>query len=119
MMIHVVPREGVDAYKLLRSKVIHEAKTWYWKNRAKTRLGHISNADGFIDVGSAKGVLIAHVRPKEPAGYYFFAEKFIGRLIAWFRADLAAIHLHFGPVEPERKRRVRRKRTRKRTPKRR
>ncbi len=85
---------GVDAYRLLRDKVTHEARTWSWKNKAKTRLIHKQNARGYIEVGSADGVVVAEIRPADDGDTYFFAEKFIGRLVAWFGADLAAINFH-------------------------
>ncbi len=66
IQIQVVPRGGVDAYKLLRAKVLHEAATWYWANKAKTRLRHIQS-DGHLDVANAGGVVVARVFPKEQA----------------------------------------------------
>jgi len=93
-MIHiqVVPREGVDAYKLLRAKVLHEAATWYWSNKAKTRLRHLQSK-GHIDVAHAGGVVIATVHPKERRDLFYLAEKFMGRLVAWFEEDLVAINV--------------------------
>jgi hypothetical protein len=93
--LQIVPRGGVDAYRLLRHKVTHEAKTWSWKNKAKTRLIHKQNPNGYIEVGSADGVVVAEIHPGDDDDTYFFAEKFIGRLVAWFRPDLAAINLQF------------------------
>ncbi len=95
IVLQVVPRAGVDAYKLLRHKVTHEAKTWSWTNRRKTRLRHHRVKAGHIDVSSADGVLVAQIRPADPAELFFLAEKFIGRLIAWFEEDLQAINLQF------------------------
>jgi hypothetical protein len=108
IQIQVAPREGVDAYQLLRSKVIHEAATWYWANKAKTRLKHLQS-DGHIDVRSAGGVVVARVAPKERRDLFYLAEKFMGRLVAWFEADLAAINVQFVgvPVEPAPRRRGR------------
>lgn len=98
--IQVVPAEGQDAYRLLRSKVLHEAATWYWANKAKTRLRHIQS-DGWVDVGNAAGVLTAKVHPKTPRDLFYLAEKFLGRLIAWFEPELAAINLQFiGTARP-------------------
>ena len=91
----VVPQAGIDAYKLLRDKVTHEAQTWFWGNKAKTRLKHSSVKNGYIEVSSADGVLIAQIRPKEEADSYKLAEKFIGRSVAWFENDIHAINMQF------------------------
>jgi hypothetical protein len=108
IQIQVVPRVGVDAYQLLRSKVIHEAATWYWGNKRKTRLRHLQSA-GHIDVANAGGVLVARVTPKEPRDIFYLAEKFMGRMVAWFEKDLAGIHLQFldEPASAGRKRAAR------------
>jgi hypothetical protein len=106
IQIEVVPRAGVDAYTLLRAKVLHEATTWYWSNKARTRLRHLQSA-GHIDVANAGGVLVARVRPKAPRDIFYLAEKFMGRLVAWFEAELAAIHLQFLDDAPRPKRRKR------------
>jgi hypothetical protein len=111
LTIQVIPRQGQNAYQLLRYKVIHEAKTWSWKNKSKTRLAHKGNQDGYIEVGSASDVLVARVHAQDPGALYFFAEKFIGRMVAWFRDDLAAINIQFpanGARSPSRRRRRRR-----------
>jgi hypothetical protein len=115
IQIQVVPREGVDAYKLLRSKVLHEATTWYWANKAKTRLRHIQS-EGHVEVSNAGGVIVARVYPKEPRDVFYLAEKFMGRLVAWFQVELAAINVQF-VTEPEktpRKRAVKKKKAKKR-----
>jgi hypothetical protein len=108
LIVQVVPRAGQDAYKLLRSKVIHEAKTWDWANRKKTRLTHKQKDRGHVDVASAKGVLVARIQSKNPDDAFFLVEKFIGRLVAWFENELAAINLQFLPEEATKKRRRRR-----------
>jgi len=95
LTLQVVPRAGIDAYRLLRDKVTHEARTWSWKNKAKTRLAHKQNKRGYIEVGSADGVLVAEIRPADKDDTFFFAEKFIGRLVAWFEPSLAAINIQF------------------------
>ena len=94
IQIQVVPREGVDVYKLLRSKVLHEATTWYWGNKAKTRLRHIQS-EGHIDVANAGGVVVARVYPKAPRDLFYLAEKFMGRMVAWFEEELTAINVQF------------------------
>jgi hypothetical protein len=38
LTMQVVPHPGGDVYRLLRNKVTHEAKTWIWANKPKTRL---------------------------------------------------------------------------------
>ena len=110
IQIQVVPREGVDAYKLLRSKVLHEAATWNFSNKAKTRLRHIQS-DGHIDVADAGGVVVARVFPKERRDLFYLAEKFMGRMVAWFEDDLAAINVQFlhQPERPKKRRAVKRR----------
>lgn len=105
LIVQVVPRVGVDAYRILRNKVTHEARTWSWKNKTKTRLQHVQYRPGYIEVGSAEGVVIARIVPVEEKDQFFLAEKFIGRLIAWFAQDLAAINLQFLGEAPPVKRR--------------
>lgn len=101
--MQIVPKDGtVDVYQLLRSKVIHEAATWYWGNKAKTRLRHI-NSEGYIDVRGADGVVVAHIYPKSPRDVFYLSEKFLGRLVAWFEESLAAINLQFAPEVKGRK----------------
>jgi len=74
--------------------VTHEARTWSWSNKAKTRLKHAQQSSGYIEVSSADGVLIAQICPGD-GDPYFLVEKFIGRLVAWFQIELAAINLQF------------------------
>lgn len=112
IQIQVVPHHGVDAYALLRSKVLHEAATWDWANKKKTRLKHIQS-DGHIDVSHAGGVVIARVVPKAPRDIFYLAEKFMGRLVAWFGDELASINVLFLD-EPERSPRTRRTRKKRR-----
>lgn len=107
IIVQVVPKPGVDAYKLLRNKVTHGARTWAWANRRKTRLHHKNLDAGYIEVGNAKGVLVAVIRPSKPDDLYFLVEKFIGRLVAWFEGDLIGINLQF-TTEPAPRRRRRR-----------
>jgi hypothetical protein len=95
IVLQIIPRAGTDAYKLLRDKVTHEARTWSWANRPKTRLRHVQNPSGYIEVGSADGILVGHIMPKKPQDLFFLVEKFIGRIVAWFEDDLAAINLQF------------------------
>lgn len=92
IQIQVVPSEGVDAYKLLRSKVLHEAATWYWANKKKTRLKHLQS-DGHIDIAHGGGVVMARVVPKERRDLFYLGEKFIGRMVAWFEDELSAINV--------------------------
>jgi len=92
IMIQVVPRAGHDAYQLLRHKVIHEAATWYWGNKKKTRLRHVQSK-GWIDVYKAGPVLVAKVAPKERRDLFYLAEKFMGRIVAWFEDEVAVINV--------------------------
>jgi hypothetical protein len=103
ILIQIVPKPGVDAYALLRHKVIHEARTWSWGNKRKTRLRHKNVEAGYIDVATAGGVVVARIHPSAPEELYFLVEKLIGRLVAWFHHDLAAINLQFGADAPPRK----------------
>ena len=96
LCLQIVPQSGVDAYKLLRDKVTHEAQTWSWKNKAKTRLIHNNKPkNGYIEIGSADGVIVAEIHPKGDQDTWFFAEKFIGRLVAWFPTNISAINIQF------------------------
>lgn len=108
LSLQVVPRTGVDAYRLLRAKVIHGAHTWTWKNKAKTRLTRNSNPKrGYIEVGKADGVVVAEIHPARAEDTWFFVEKFIGRLVAWFPSEITAINLQFrdAPLKAPRRRR--------------
>jgi hypothetical protein len=89
--IEIHPREGVNAYTLLRSKV-HQAATWRWGNRAKTRLRHVQS-EGWVDVKRSGRVVTARVVPKSPRDVFYLAEKLTGRLVAWFGDELVAIHV--------------------------
>lgn len=102
IIIQVVPKSDRDVYKMLRSKVIHEATTWYWNNKAKTRLKHVRIPDGYIEVGSAEGVLVARIYPRESRDLFYLSEKFMGRLVAWFEEDMAAINIQF-VLDPKRR----------------
>ena len=106
IVMQVVPRDrNVDVYLLLRAKVLHGATTWYWGNKAKTRLRHV-NSKGYIDVRGADGVLVAHIYPSSPRDVFYLSEKFLGRLAAWFEEHLAAINVQF---VPETKRKTKRR----------
>jgi hypothetical protein len=94
--LQIVPRTGKDAYKMLRDKVTHDAQTWAWQNKAKTRLTRTNEPKrGYIEIGSADGVVVAEICPARVDDTWFFAEKLIGRLVAWFPADIAAINVQF------------------------
>jgi len=101
--IQIVPRVGQNAYKLLRHKVTHEARTWDWTNKARTRLKHRQLKQGYIEVASADSIVVAHIHPKKPSEAFFLLEKFIGRLTAWFAEDIVAINVQFIPEEKRRK----------------
>ncbi len=59
ILIQVVAKDDEDVYKLLRHKVTHEARTWSWAKRSKTRLQHARLEAGYIEVASAESVLVA------------------------------------------------------------
>lgn len=106
--MQAIPRTGVDAYKLLRDKVTHEAKTWSWGNKKKTRLKHARTKTGYIEIKKAGTIIVAEVKPASESDTFFFVEKFIGRLTAWFSNDLVSINMQFIP-EPESLRKKRKK----------
>jgi hypothetical protein len=90
--IQVVPSHGANAYKLLRAKVTHEATTWYWVNKAKSRLRHNQVAKGYIEVSSADGILVAQIYPKAPKDLFYLSENFTGRLRVVSRSALCDNH---------------------------
>jgi len=105
LVLQAVPAPGQDAYRLLRAR-IRTASTWSWSNKAKTRLKHVQRPKGgHIEVANAHGVLVAHVHPKTSSDLFYLAEKFTGRLVAWFETDLVAINIQFVPEPPPKKRR--------------
>ncbi len=104
ILIQVVPNGSKDAYKLFKDKVSHEANTWSWANKAKTKLIHSQAKNkGYIEVDSADGVIVAKIYPKTEDAEYYLTEKFVGRLIAWFQADLVAINVQFVADAPAKK----------------
>jgi hypothetical protein len=108
LVLQAVPAPGRDAYRLLRAR-IRDASTWEWSNKAKTRLRHVQRPKGgYISVANANGVLVAHVLPKTPNDLFYLAEKFTGRLVAWFEQDLLAINIQFVPDSPSPKKKRRR-----------
>ena len=109
LVLQAVPVPGKDIFKLLRAR-IRSASTWDWANKARTRLKHVQRPKGgHITIANAGGVLVAHVLPKTPADLFYLAEKFTGRLVAWFEVDLAAINIQFMPdAPPPRKKKQRR-----------
>jgi hypothetical protein len=101
----VVPKSEINAYRLLRDKIAHGAHTWFWKNKKKTRLTHKRNPRGYIEIADADGVLVAEVHSDTEDNTYFFVEKFIGRLVAWFQPEMAAINIQFREVSAQPSRR--------------
>lgn len=110
LRLQIVPRSDIDGYRLLRDKVTFEAKTWAWKNKTKTRMSHTREPKkGYIEIGSVDGVVVAEIRPTSPDDAWFLAEKFIGRLVAWFPSDIVAINMQFQQVVEKSARNARRK----------
>jgi hypothetical protein len=108
LVLQAVPAPGRDAFRLLRAR-IREASTWNWSNRARTRLKHVQRPKGgHIALANANGVLVAHVHPKTSSDLFYLAEKFTGRLVAWFEQDLVAINIQFLPEPPKPRRKRRR-----------
>ncbi len=107
LVLQAVPAPGQDAYRLLRAR-IRTASTWAWSNKAKTRLKHVQRPKGgHIAISDANGVLVAHVHPKTSNDLFYLAEKFTGRLVAWFETDLVAINMQLLADPPPKKRRRR------------
>jgi hypothetical protein len=109
IVLQAVPAPGRDAYRMLRAR-IKDASTWKWGNKARTRIKHVQRPQGgHIAIANAGGVLVAHVHPKTASDLFYLAEKFTGRLIAWFEQDLLAINIQViaEPPKPKRKRRRR------------
>lgn len=105
LVLQAVPAPGQDAYRLLRAR-IRTASTWAWSNKAKTRLKHVQRPKGgHISIANGNGVLVAHVHPKTSNDLFYLAEKFTGRLVAWFETDLVAINIQFVSDPPPKKRR--------------
>lgn len=108
LVLQAIPAPGRDAFKLLKGR-IREASTWDWANKARTRLKHVQRPKGgYIEITNANGVLVAHVKPKTPGDLFYLAEKFTGRLVAWFETDLAAVNIQFINEPPAQKKRRRR-----------
>jgi hypothetical protein len=42
-------------------------------------------------------VIVARVHPKTARDLFYLAEKFMGRLVAWFEDELSAINVQFLP----------------------
>jgi hypothetical protein len=71
-------------------------------------------------VANAGGVIVARVVPKAQSELFYLAEKFMGRLVGWFEADLTAINVQLSaPPEPPKRRRRRAAKRRRATRKRR
>jgi hypothetical protein len=114
LVLQAVPVRGANAYKLLRAR-IRQASTWNWANKRRTRLKHVRRPrGGYISIADADGVLVAHVHPKSAADLFYLAEKFTGRLIAWFERDLLAINVQVvaEPEQPARSKRRKRREAR-------
>ena len=108
LVLQAVPQPGRDIFKLLRSR-IRAANTWDWSNKTRTRLKHKARPKGgYIKIANAGGVLVAQVYPTTPDDLFYLAEKFTGRLVAWFQPDLAAINVQFMADPPQRRSKKRR-----------
>ena len=108
LVLQVVPAGKLDAFKLLRAR-IRLASTWDWGNKKRTRLKHVQRPKGgHIEISNAGGVLVAHVHAKTTTDLFYLAEKFTGRLIAWFEGSLLAINIQFVADPPAARKRRRR-----------
>lgn len=108
LILQAIPAQDRDVFKLLRAR-IRIATTWAWSNKTRTRLKHVQRPKGgYIEVANAHGVLVAHIHPKTSNDLFYLAEKFTGRLVAWFEADLLAINIQVVADPPVKKRRRRR-----------
>ena len=106
IQIEIVPKKGVNAYTLLRSRV-HRANTWKWGNKAKTQLRHVQSK-GWLTVKRAGRVVTAHVMPKDPRDIFYLTEKLTGRLVAWFGDELESVTVRFG-AGPKKKKRAKKR----------
>jgi len=108
LVLQAVPQPGRDMFKLLRAR-IRAANTWDWGNKSRTRLKHKARPKGgYIKIANADGILVAHLHPTTPDDLFYLAEKFTGRLVAWFQPDLAAINVQFVADLPQRRTKKRR-----------
>jgi len=90
LTVQVIPTGDRKLYQLLREKIAHTATTFFWANGTKTRLKH-NAGNGYIDIGNRNGILLARIKPVNRTE--FLIEKFIGRLVAWFPSEVAAINV--------------------------
>jgi hypothetical protein len=90
LTVQVIPTGEYKLYQLLREKIAHHATTFFWANGTKTRLKH-NAGNGYIDIGNHNGILLARIRPANRTE--FLIEKFVGRLVAWFPTEVAAINV--------------------------
>lgn len=95
LTVVIIPEAGLDASRLLRDKVTHEARTLYWKDRRKTRLAHKEIGSGYIEIGEAKGTVVAEIRADGKDDIFFLAEKLIGACVRWFQSELSGITIQF------------------------
>ena len=59
-----------DSYKLLRDKVSHEANTWSWANKAKTKLIHHAFPDPYFASGDFEARLAAFRKVRDQIADY-------------------------------------------------
>jgi hypothetical protein len=90
LTVQVIPTGDCKLYPLFREKIAHHAATFFWANGTKTRLKH-NAGHGYIDIANHNGILLARIKPLDRSE--FLIEKFIGRLVAWFPSEVAAINV--------------------------
>jgi len=90
LTVQVIPTVECKLYQLLKEKIAHHATTFFWANGTKTRLKH-NAGNGYIDIASDNGILLARIKPAHRTE--FLIEKFVGRLVAWFPTEVAAINV--------------------------
>jgi hypothetical protein len=104
LTVQVIPTGECKLYQLLREKIAHHATTFFWANGTKTRLKH-NAGNGYIDIANHNGILLARIKPLNRTE--FLIEKFIGRLVAWFPVEVAAINVQVveesGPAKKKNK----------------
>jgi hypothetical protein len=69
-------------------------------NKRTTRLRHVQS-EGHIDVANAGGVIVARVSARTSRDLFYHAEKFMGRLVAWFEDELTAINQFLQAMGPK------------------
>jgi hypothetical protein len=88
--LQIIPRGENKLYRLLRDKIDNEAKTLYWVDSKRRRIGHKQPGyPGRIVVQDANGILAAHTVEHTPR----IVGAFVGLLSTWFQDQITAINV--------------------------